>query len=376
MKKNDLKKVIIAASSLSGTIIGVGFFSLPYITLQSGTIVMSFYFIILVSFIYFIHKIFAEISILTPDFKRFAGFAKLYLGNVGEKISFFTTIFGLLGSLLAYLIVGGEFLDIFISRFYLFNNHYLFSIILYWFLGIILIFLGIKLISKIELGGIITLIFIILFLIFKERAQFSISNFNLFPQNLSLKSLFLPYGPILFSFWGAALIPEIEETLKEKKELLFSVIKLSIVIVSLVYILFIFFVLGISGKDTTIYFLDGLNKYLGKNLIFILAILGIFTTFTSFITLGLTLKKVLNYDLKIEKNLSFLITSFLPLFLFFLGIKNFLKIINFLGGVMLGIDGILILFMYKKIKPEKKKVIIPLIFLFLFGIIYEFFYLL
>jgi len=54
-------------------------------------------------------------------------------------------------------------------------------------------------------------------------------------------------------------------------------------------------------------------------------------------------------------------------------VKQFIPVISFVGGVMLGIDGILILLMYRKIKP--KQILVYPLFLILFGgIIYEIIY--
>ena len=82
---------------------------------------------------------------------------------------------------------------------------------------------------------------------------------------------------------------------------------------------------------------------------------------------------VFHYDLKVGKNLAWLITCFVPLILFLAGIKNFISVISFVGGVMLGIDGILILLMYGKIS-KKKFLIYPLSLVLLGGIIYEIIY--
>ena len=57
--------------------------------------------------------------------------------------------------------------------------------------------------------------------------------------------------------------------------------------------------------------------------------------------------------------------------LFLLGFQDFLKVIGFVGGIMLGMEGILILLMYKKIKPGKMALVYPLILVFLGGILYE-----
>jgi hypothetical protein len=97
--------------------------------------------------------------------------------------------------------------------------------------------------------------------------------------------------------------------------------------------------------------------------------------FTCFIALGLNLKNIFHYDLKIRKNLAWLIACFVPLTLFLIGLRNFIPIVSFIGAIMLGIDGILILLMYRKIKTGFLRTLTyPLILVLLIGIIYEIIY--
>jgi tyrosine-specific transport protein len=367
---NQTKKIIYAVSTLSATIIGVGLFSLPYITLKIGIWVMLAYFLILGTLAVLVHLFFGKLASVTPDFKRLPGFAKFHLGNWGQKVALVSTISGLFGAILAYLIVGGEFLTSLLSPIFGGNNLiYTFS---YFVLGAVFIFFGIKAISKIEFWGLI-LFFIILIVIFFQGFPFlKIDNLSQGTGNIT--DLFLPYGPILFSLWGAALIPEVEEMLGEDKKLLKKIIPISILIPIVVYLFFIFLILGICGPQTTETALTGLGDFLGKGVVTLALFFGILTTFTSFIAFGLTLKKVFWYDLKIKKTISWAITCFIPLILFLIGIKNFIPVISVVGGIMLGIDGILILLMYRKITPRRKILIYPLMAIFLGGIIYEIIY--
>ena len=79
--------------------------------------------------------------------------------------------------------------------------------------------------------------------------------------------------------------------------------------------------------------------------------------------------------LKIAKNWAWVIACFIPLALFLVGIKNFIQVISFVGGIMLGIDGILILLMYRKIKTGVlRNLTYPLILVLIIGIIYEIIY--
>ncbi|MBC7074043.1 hypothetical protein H5T58_01495, partial [Candidatus Parcubacteria bacterium] len=95
-----------------------------------------------------------------------------------------------------------------------------------------------------------------------------------------------------------------------------------------------------------------MKEFLGKNFANLALFFGFLTTITSFVTIGLTAKKIFWFDLKLNKNLAFLITTLSPLILFFLGFRTFIPIISFLGAILLGIEGILVLIMYKKAFPK------------------------
>lgn len=365
-----IKKIIFPISVLSGTIIGVGLFSLPYITLKTGFWIMLGYFVILGALIIKVHLCFGEIALKTPDFKRFPGIVKHNLGNKFQKIALFSNMLGFFGAILAYMIVGGEFLKEIFHPLKLGGSVELYTLI-YFIPAALLIFFGLKAIAKVEFWGLISF-FIILALIF-WRGLSAITPTNIFtPTNLSY--FFLPYGAILFSLWGAALIPEAEEMLHRNKKLLKIVIPVSIIIPIIVYLFFTYLILGITGENTTEEALTGLRVHFGNGVVTMILLFGLITTFTSFIALGLTLKKVFWYDLKINRYLAWAITCFAPLILFFLGIKSLIAVISFVGGIMLGIDGILIMLMYKKIKPEKKLLAYSLSLIFLIGIIYQIIY--
>ncbi|MBM3257629.1 MAG: hypothetical protein FJZ05_00130 [Candidatus Nealsonbacteria bacterium] len=368
-------KIVCALAVISGTCIGVGFFILPYVTLKVGFWVILGYFVFLGSLAILIHLLFGELALKTPDFKRLPGFAKLYLGKWGQGFAYFSTIIGIFGAILAYLIVGGEFLSELLSS--VFPGSSLFYTLIYFTAGAVFIFFGIKAIAKVEFWGLL-LFFIILSVIFFQGKEFlNVSHLFVVPEK---SFLFLPYGVILFSLWGATMIPEVEEMLGEKRKLILKIIPVAILIPIIVYLFFIYLILGITGSETTESALTGLRNVLGDEVVSLALVFGILTTFTSFIALGLTLKNVFRFDLKINQNLAWFITCFAPLVLFLIGIKSFIAIISFIGGVMLGIEGILILLMCRKSYGPCKKLsrksflICSLILIFLVGIIYEIIY--
>ncbi len=366
-------KIIYAIAVLSGTIIGVGLFALPYVTLKVGFWVILGYFLILGALVILVHSFFGELALKTPDFKRLPGFAKFHLGNWGQNLAYISTILGIFGALLAYLIVGGEFLTELLSP--IIGGGNLIYTLFYFIVGAALIFFGIKAIAKVEFWGLILFFAILIAIFFRGQPFINIENLFLNFRNweLGIGNWFLPYGVILFSLWGAALIPEVEEMLGAEKRLMRKIVPIAILIPIIVYLFFIYLILGITGPQTTESALTGLRNFLGDGIVSLALFFGVLTTFTSFIALGLTLRKVFWYDLKIEKNIAFAITCFIPLALFLIGIKQFIPVISFVGVTMLGIDGILILLMYRKIKP-KQILVYPLFLILLGGIIYEIIY--
>ena len=373
------KSFIYAFSTLTGTIIGVGFFSLPYIASKVGFWVMLFYFIVLSLVVILVHLLYGEIALRTKGLHRLPGYVDKYFCSGGKIFSLSAAILGGYGALLAYLIVGGQFTFSLLSP--IFGGSDLVYTLIYFFFGVFLVYFGIKSIAQIEFFALI-LFFAVLFLIFwRGSALIEIKNLFVFDKNY----LFLPYGPILFSLTGIALMPEIKEMLKDNPKSLKSVVPLAIFVSALAYLFFIYLILGITGQNTSIEAIAGLKTFLGDGLVSLALFFGVLTTFTSFITLGLTLKKVFWYDLKFHKNLSWFLACFVPLALFFLGFKNFITIVGLTGGVMLGIDVLLILFVYLKAKTKgeltpayslslPRPLIYFLILFFILGIIYEIIY--
>jgi len=363
------KKFIYAVGTLSGTIIGVGLFALPYIAVHSGIWLVIGYFLGLGVLAVVMHLLFCEVSLKTPDFLRAPGFARYHLGNWAGRVSFTSFIIGMFGVLLVYLIIGGKFLSNLLSPF-LNGSDFTYTLI-YFIVGSLIIFFGIGLVSLIELLGLVLFFAILIVIFIKGLPQFELLNIH---SPIQRENIFLPYGPILFSLWGIALIPEIEEMLKGRKYLLKKVIPIAILIPIIAYLSFIFLVTGISGLETSTESIEGLKGFLDNKIIMLASAFGLLTTFTSFIILGLTLKKVFWYDLKLDKNLAWFIACFVPLALFLVGF-NFINVISFVGAVMLGIDGTLILLMYQKIKGRKVSLItLPLATIFILGIVYEIIY--
>jgi len=349
------KKFIYSIATISGTTIGVGIFSLPYLASRVGFPIMLAYFAVLGILVGIIHIIFGRLAVATPDFKRLPGFARVHLGKWGEKASLVSSLLGTYGAILAYIIVGGDFLKSVLYPLLKIQNNDFYAF-LYFAAGALMIFFGIKIIAQVETWSLI-FFFAVMIMIFMQVYPIIKTEYLIFPaEPLNAYNFFLPYGAVLFSLWGAALIPEVEEMLGKDKNLLKKVIPIATLIPILIYAFFVYLILGMTGPATTESALTGLKSFLGEGMFTLVLLLGILTTFTSFITLGLTLKRVFWYDLNISKNKAWALTCLPPIFIFLLGLKSFITVISLGGGAMLGVDGILILLMYRSMAKKKNDV--------------------
>ncbi len=371
MLKNLFKNYIYPAVVFAGGMVGVGFLSLPYIAGKVGIWVMLVYFVVLTGIVLLLNLIFCKISLKTPDYKRLPGFAKYHLGKWGGALAMVLTVVGAVGSLLIFLIVGSEFLSDVFSP--IVGGGVLLYTFIYFIVASLVVFLGIKIISRAEFWILAFLVLSLILIFAGGFSSFKIANIFVSDFGFRASNLFLPYGAIIFALWAVGIIPEVEEMLEGRKSLLKPSIILSTVGVSVFYFLFVLLVLGITGSGTTEIALIGLQNFLGPGLVGASLIAGALATFAAFITQGIILKKVFIYDLGLKHWQAFVMTCFTPLILLLLGFNSFIPLISFFGAVLFGIFGIMILLMYKKI-GGKKIVIYPLFLIFLLGVVYEIFY--
>ena len=364
-----------ATALLTGTVIGAGVLGIPYVVAQGGfltgllTIVVGLAMLML-------HLMYGEIVLRTAGNHQLPGYVGKYLGKWGKRISLFSLFFGIYGALIAYLIGEGQALSAIFGL-----NPLTFSLIFFVIVATIL-YKGLKAISKSEIYflAIVLLMVLVLSLITISSTKFDLSNLPTF----NIYNILIPFGVILFAFRGLEAIPEMKEYLTKDRKKLKKAVILGSLIPLIVYVLFTFATLGITGEKTTEIVTIGLGESLGEGMILIGAVFAIFAMLTSFLTLALAMKEIYMFDYKLNPKLSWALTMFVPLIVFLSGATSFIKVVGITGALAGGTEGILIILMYWKARKHGNR--IPefklgklhligflLILLFIAGIIYQFF---
>ena len=106
------KNIILPASILAGTIIGAGFFALPYLFVKTGLAVGLFYVLIFAGVFILMHLLYTDIVLRTNGTHRLAGYASRYTGKFGELIALCITIFGSILASTIYLILSISFFNL------------------------------------------------------------------------------------------------------------------------------------------------------------------------------------------------------------------------------------------------------------------------
>lgn len=374
------KNLFYALASLVGMIIGVGTFGIPYVFAQAGFLTGLFYLVILGGVVLTVHLSYGEIILRTNQDCRLVGYGQKYLGGHGKAMATGITIFQFYGAMLAYIIAGGHFLNIIFNGFFG-GTDFSWALVFFVF-GALAIFFGLKTVSLSEFLMTILLLALAAFFILRGAPLFNFENL----KGFNLAKFFLPYGVIFFALTGGAAVPELRQILKGQEQKIKKVIILGTLIPAFIYLLFALVVVGATGKGTTEDAISGLVSYLGQNIVILGAIFGFLAVITSFLIIGLNLRKMFQLDYKINKLLGWALACFVPLIVFFAGFKDFILVIGLIGAVAGGFEGIITTVIYIKAKkmgdrrPEyslklNKIFVFGMIFLFAMGIIYQFVYL-
>ncbi len=367
-----------AVSILIGMVIGVGIFALPYVFSQAGFFVGVFYLSVLFVVFLTLHLMMSEVVLRTNERHRFIGYVGLYLGNVAKRFIAFTNLFVIFGTLLAYILVSGSFIDV-ISNSLL--SSYQVNQVIFWATMSFILFFGVEILKRSELFFLIFLALAILFMFIFGVGKIDVSSF----ETINLQNFFLPYGVIMYSFAGISAIPLMRDILFGEEKKLKKAIILGVSIVALVSFLFVFVVVGVSGTSVSEDALSGLKDIFGYKAIFFGALFGLFAIATSYIAYAFYIKNTLVYDFKVKENIAFYVIVVLPILLLVLIPVGFVRLIMFLGAVFGAIEALFLIALYKKAKktgdrkPEyslkiPKQAFWIMTSIFVLGIFYEIFY--
>jgi amino acid permease len=329
-------KVIEGYGIMLGMIIGAGIFGLPFAFSKAPFYWNLLLFVAVFGLSLLLHYIYAGIIYITPGKHRFPGYVKRYLGHRAETIAAIFTVLSSYGAMLAYGILGAIFLEI------IFGLDLFMGGIIFFVLGGLLFSRPLAYVGRVDFYLSIPLLLFILYLAFRLLPISRAVNFS----GIEAESWFFSYGILVFAMGGYSGLPDLHDLLGHTSGSIFKrIIFWSLFASALLYLLFIFTVVGVSGQIVSEDAITGLGGAIGREALVLGALIGIFTVFRSYTTFGADLKLTYQYDYGISKTSAWLLAFTPPITLFISGLVDLVKILSLVGSVGLGVFAIFILSM-------------------------------
>ncbi len=337
-------KLFSAITVLVGGVIGVGIFGVPFVFAKAGFLVGALFLIGLTVLVLAINLAYGEVILRTGQPHQLVGYAGIYLGNLAKRITFFSFVLGIYSALLAYIVVAGEFLtNLFSLKFYLSPG---FWGVIFFAVGALMIAKGIKTVARIDFWVGLVYLLAIAAIGLWGFPKINFSNFTFFNKEF----WFLPYGVIFFALTGMSSVVLQREILEGEEFLLKKAIWWGTIIPAVIYLVLAFIVVGISGEATSTEAVAGLIPFLGQKIITLGSLFGLLAISTSFINLGRILQESFQFDWRVSKFWAWWLALFPPFLIFLLGVRNFINIIGLAGALALGLQSIIFILIYSRVK--------------------------
>ncbi len=355
---------------MAATTIGAGLFSLPYIFQTSGWPLTLFFILALSAAVHFAHSLYLRTLSAENGRRRLLGLIGENYGALGRQFGLLVIVGGLVLTLVVYLILIGGFLTIFAPAWVLPGTF------IFWLTAsFIIIFQLRRLVASEVLGGVLMLA-AVLWIFFAGSGGLSADKFRFLPA--SPADWALPFAPILFALAGWTAVEPIYDYAKKRGLSLRecgSAMAAGTFGAALVYLLFVLGIVGASAVATP----DTISGLNANRLLLLLpvAALGLLAIWTSYVPIGLEIRKSLEVDLGWSAAWSALTVLFLPPLLLYLGLSDFLRVIGLVGGVFLGLEYVLILLAARRglrLSASARRLSSFLLFIFLLAAAYEIYY--
>ncbi len=329
-----------AVFMITGMTIGAGVLGIPYVVAQVGIWIGLAYILVLGTVMLFLNLMIGEVAVRTKESFQLPGLAGKYLGGWAKILMSVIIISSGMGVLLAYLVGEGE------SLAGIFGGTAIWWTVIFWAIGSVLVWRGLQTIKVFEKVLSILVISIILGISFAFLPHVQIINFSY----LNWGNIFLPFGVILFALNASPSIVEAHALLPGSQRHFRKALIIGTLIPIFVYIIFALAVVGVMGKETTEIATLGLGNKFGSWIRVLANVFAVFAMGTGFMGLGISLKQSLIWDWKMPSFFATFFVILFPLAFFMMGWRNFLHILEVVGGLFLGIEAILMVLIYWKAK--------------------------
>jgi amino acid permease len=327
---------------ITGMTIGAGVLGLPYAIAQVGFKIGLIYIIGFGLLMLCLNLMIADVAEHTPEKFQLAGLAGKYIGLWAGHVLSLTVVLSSYGALLAYVVGEGDVLQLLLG-----GSSFWWSVV-FWLLGSVVIWRGLgaakniqKFLSFLAILILAGLSFFLLHSIHRANLMF-----------VHVEAFLFPYGIVLFALHGSPAIIEAKALLENDPKKLRRAVWIGTLIPVAVYVLFVAGVVGSLGSATGPVATTALSQRFGDGVLVVGNLFAALAMATSFVGLGIALKESLIWDDKISPVVSSGLVFIVPILLFVAGLRNFVGILNVVGGLFIGIEICSMIVVYWRAKSK------------------------
>lgn len=311
------------AALIASATIGAGVLGIPYVVSKVG-VGLGLLFIVIIGLLTIgINELVGALTLETHDDLQLVGYVRTYLGEAAGVFMTAVTYVSLFGSLTIYLIGQGEALAAIFG-----GDPFTWSLV-FFVIGSTLIYVGIKTLKSVEF--LLTILILAVILVIAAVSSPHIVGTHI--THVSFVHVLLPYGVLLFAFHGTTAVPEVKVLLSHKPDGFKRAIRMAGIFSIIIYSLFAFVVVGVTGPYTTEIATIGLGSAMGDYMLILGNVFAVLAMGTSFLISGLALRDSFHWDYKIPTSVSTLFVCLVPLLVFLFGIREFIALVDIVGGV-------------------------------------------
>ncbi len=321
---------------ITGLTIGAGVLGLPYVVAQTGLVLGLIEIVALGLVMLLLNVMIGEIAVQIGRPAQLSGFAAEYLGTAAKDILSFILIFRNCGVLLAYVIAAGAAVQALIGGVADWWS------IVFWLVGSLCVAAGMERLKTIEKLLSLAVIGLLVGASVYALGFFQSQVLTVFHPGNTL----LAYGVILFALHASAAIPEAHELLPSDPLGFRRAIVWGTLIPVIVYLLFSLGVVGVLGSTTSQLASVALGQKFGPVMALIVNMAAVFAMITGFMGLATAFKETLVWDHQWPVKRALFLVLGVPLVLFLGGARNFIMILNVVGGLFISIESLILVAVY------------------------------
>ncbi len=326
---------------LSGTI-GAGILGIPFVVskvgLAFGLLCIAFVGLLVLG----LNILVAKVASAHTGPLQLVGLARTYLGPLGEALMLLVMYSMLFGVLLIYLIGEGDTLAA------LFGGSAFNWALLFFGLASIFVFIGMRLVKIIQVILLAAVLLVLAVILGVGLPHVEFQNLTLF--SFDPKNILALYSVLVFSFHATTVIPEIQSIFVKKTK----IFKKSVIFASLfciiIYALFSALVVAMSGSDTTPIATIGLGDTVGPFIKILGNVFAVLAMATGFLMAASSLRDSLKWDFKFSHIAAVLLVCVVPLLFYVFGIRQFIVVMDLVGGVFVSLEMLMMLLIYWRMK--------------------------